>query len=342
MPRQWAAEIAEKQAVKEVYLVLQKAMPMSRTGRPYLSLLLGDRTGHVDARLWDGAEAASNGFGEMDFIRVEGTAVRFQDRVQLHITSMGRVDEDTVEAADFLPQTGQPPDQLWREALVLLEDVRNPHLCLLLRSILDEPSFAQTFQRMPAGKSIHHARLGGLLEHTLCMCRLLRHIADLYASLYPGLLDRDLLLTAGFLHDVGKVLELTADRRFDYTDAGRLVGHVVLGYEFVSRHLDRLPDFPRDLGLHLKHLLLSHHGELEHGAPKRPKTAEAWILHFVDILDCRVAQTAELVGTLAAGGWTPYLKQYDRYFWRGHARLPSPTDGPDGDASTDATDALDP
>jgi len=340
MPRRWAAEIAEKDAVKETFLVLQKTMPVSRTGRPYLSLLLGDRTGHVDARLWENAESASGAFLEMDFVRVEGTAVRFQDRIQLHVASLVRVDEATVEAADFLPQTGQPPDQLWRKAMTLLEAVTNPHLCRLLRAIIDEPSFAQAFQRMPAGKSIHHARLGGLLEHTLCMCRLLRSVADLYEGLYPGLVDRDLLLTAGFLHDVGKVLELTADRRFDYTDAGRLVGHVVLGYEYVARHLDRLADFPADLALHLKHLLLSHHGELEHGAPKRPKTAEAWILHFVDVLDCRVAQTAELVGPLAAGGWTPYLKQYDRYFWRGHARPPAPgqAEGPVGTDGSDASD----
>jgi 3'-5' exoribonuclease len=329
MGRQWAAEIAERVQVKEIYLVVQKTMPISRTGRPYLSLLLGDRTGHLDARLWDNAETAAAAFQESDFVRVEGTAVRYQDRIQLHISAVEKVGDAEIEAADYLPASGTPPDVLWGQALALLHTVENPHLRQLLDAVLADPHFVMTFQRMPAGKSIHHARLGGLLEHTLTLCRLLDRAAEVYAGPYPGLVDRDLLLVAGFLHDVGKVLELSADRKFDYTDAGRLVGHVVLGYEFVSRHLHALADFPADLGLHLKHLLLSHHGELEHGAPKRPKTVEAWLLHLVDLLDCRVAQTAELVAALPAGGWTPYLKQFDRYLWRGHGRPAPVSEDPD-------------
>lgn len=330
MGRQWTADLRERTTVHEVYLVTHKAMPLSKNGKPYLSLTLADRTGRVDARVWDNVPQVSQRFEDADFVRVKGTAVLYQERLQLHLQTLERVDESTVSAVDFLPRSAASPEQLWSELLTLLDTVTNPHLQGLLDQIFDDEELISAFKRVPAGKSIHHARLGGLLEHSLSVCRLVDGICASYATTYPDLLDRDLLITAAFLHDVGKTLELSADRKFEYTDAGRLVGHIVLGLECVSNHLSQRSDFPQDLALHLRHLLLSHHGELDHGSPKRPKTAEAWILHFVDLLDCRVEQTADLVSKLPPGGWTPYQKLHDRYFWRGHDQEDDPEQPPSG------------
>jgi len=335
MDRQWVAELAERDAVDETYLVVRKTMPLSRNGRPYLSLLLADRTGQLDARMWDNAAAVSERFEESSFVRVKGAAVKYQERLQLHISSLETVDEATVSQLDYLPRSSAPPEQMWARIAALLDTVENEHLRLLLDKVLADESFQQAFRRTPAGKSIHHARLGGLLEHTLSVCLLIDSICAHYLAAYPGLLDRDLLLVAGFLHDAGKTLELSATKRFDYTDEGRLIGHLVLGHELVTRQLLTLPEFPEDLALHLRHLLLSHHGELGHGSPKRPKTAEAWVLHFADILDCRIDQTADLVGSLPPGGWTPYQKLYDRYLWRGHRPPGSDDEEPGGEEPGD-------
>lgn len=331
MGRQWTAELRERESVHEVYLVTHKAMPLSKNGKPYLSLTLIDRTGSVDARVWDNVSKVNGRFEDADFVRVKGNTVLYQDRLQLHVQTLERVDESTVSPTDFLPRSALPPEAMWSDLTALLRTVQSPHLRRLLDQVLGDEPFVKAYQRVPAGKSIHHARLGGLLEHSLSVCRLVDSICATYSVAYPDLLDRDLLLTAAFLHDAGKTRELSTDRRFEYTDAGRLVGHIVLGFGLVSDHLDRIEDFPADLALHLRHLLLSHHGELDHGSPKRPKTAEAWILHCVDLLDCRVEQTAGLVAKLPPGGWTPYQKLHDRYFWSGHDRGdpdPDPTDEP--------------
>lgn len=331
MGRQWTADLRERTSVTEVYLVTHKAMPLSKNGKPYLALTLTDRTGSLDARVWDNASQVSGRFEDADFVRVKGTTVLYQERLQLHVQTLERVDESTVSHTDFLPGSATPPEVLWSELTALLESVASPHLRRLLDQVLDDEVFVEAYQRVPAGKSIHHARLGGLLEHSLSVCRLVDTICAAYSEAYPDLLDRDLLLTAAFLHDAGKTRELSTIRKFEYTDAGRLVGHIVLGLELVSAHLDRLEDFPEDLALHLRHLLLSHHGELDYGSPKRPKTAEAWILHVVDLLDCRMDQTAELVARLPPGGWTPFQKLHDRYFWRGHDREPEPKDEPEAE-----------
>ncbi len=336
MGRQWTADLRERSTVHEIYLVTHKAMPLSKNGKPYLSLTLTDRTGSVDARVWDNVPEVSKRFEDADFVRVKGNAVLYQDRLQLHLQTLERVDESTVSAVDYLPRSAAAPEKLWSELTELLHTVDNPHLRGLIDQVLADEPFARAFQRVPAGKSIHHARLGGLMEHSLSVCRLVDTICTTYQGTYPELLDRDLLLTAAFLHDAGKTRELSAERKFEYTDDGRLVGHIVLGLELVSDHLRRREGFPEDLALHLRHLLLSHHGELDHGSPKRPKSAEAWILHFADLLDCRVEQTAELVAKLPPGGWTPYQKLHDRYFWRGHdQREEEPEPEPDPDSPDD-------
>jgi len=319
MPRRWAAEVAPHETLDEVYLVKRKTTAVSPTnGRTYLSLVLMDRTGELDTRVWDRAEQVGARFDENDYVRVQGKTVLYQGRLQLHAAKIERVEDASLEPKEFLPCSSSSPETLWSCARDLLDEVKSPHLRALVDRVLADQSFREVMTRSPAGKTIHHARLGGLLEHSLATMRLVREICGVYEEIYPGLVDRDLLVTAAFLHDAGKPLEISSDTKFEYTDAGRLLGHVVLGYELVSHHIREMPDFPEDLAQHLLHLLLTHHGELDFGAPKRPKTVEAWILHFADILDCRVAHTAELVQHLAPGQWTPYQPVHDRYFWRGH------------------------
>lgn len=331
MTRRWAAEVAPHETLDEVYLVKRKTSAVSPSnGRAYLTLILMDRTGQLDTRVWDRAEQVEARFAENDYVRVQGKTVLYQGRLQVHAAQVERVDETALDLTQFLPCSTSSPEELWRCTHEVLDSVRDPHLLRLLDRVLDDSTFRDAMTRAPAGKTIHHARLGGLLEHNLATMRLVFEIGTVYEEIYPGLVDRDLLVTAAFLHDTGKPQEISSDARFEYTDAGRLLGHVVLGYELVSRHLEALPDFPEDLALHLLHLLLTHHGELGYGAPKRPKTVEAWILHFADLLDSRVAHTAELVTHLAPGQWTPYQPLHDRYFWRGHHHHLPPDQSPTG------------
>jgi 3'-5' exoribonuclease len=308
-------DLVDRARVRGVFLCTQKSLPVGRNGKPYLSLTLADRSASVDARVWDQADAVAQRFAEMDLVQVEGTAVLYQGRLQLHLTTVERAVDPALDVADFMPAASAPVDDMWEGLRQLVASVASLPLRGLLEEVLDDPGLAPAFRRCPAAKSIHHASVGGLLEHTLSVARLVDAICGHYAAAAPGLIDRDLALAGAILHDLGKVRELSSAQGFGYTDEGRLLGHIVLGDELVAARIQRHPDFPAELALRLRHVLVAHHGALEHGSPRRPKTMEAIVVHLADQLDCQAGFLRDLFAREGVQRWSSYQKIYDRYFF---------------------------
>lgn len=314
--RVWVADLRENQAVDEVFMVSGKSLRWTRSGNPFLALELCDRTGRIQARLWENAEALQS-VGEIDhFVRICGQVAMFNDALQINVTDFEAVADESVDLADYLPASRREPEEMEKELHDLCRSVGSPPLRALAESFFLDREFWALFRRAPAAKEVHHAVLGGLLEHTLAVANLCRGIALHYPEL-----DADLLLVAALLHDMGKTRELNWSRRFDYTDEGGLIGHLVIGAELVAERARKIEGFPPETLLRLRHMLLSHHGQPEWGSPKLPMIPEAFALHYADDLDCKL-NTVE--GSLAAGRhadpvphWTPYHRTLKRYLYKG-------------------------
>jgi len=315
MSKIFVADLVEGEAVTSFFLAKEVQLRRRRTGEPYLSLVLGDRTGEVAAVMWDGVEEASKDLAEGDVVKVQGHLGTYQREAQLTITRLRKANPEEIALEDYLPRSSQDPAGLVARLREVVDSLREPHLKRLLRDLLADEPFLNAFATAPAAKNIHHAVLGGLLEHTVSVVGLCRLLADYYAAL-----DRDLLLAAAILHDVGKARELTWDRVFDYTDAGRLLGHITLGTLLVEERIRAIPEFPEDLAQRLLHCILSHHGELEWGSPRRPKTLEALVLHYAEDLDGKVdlfLNFSQSHPDPQHPGWTQFNKALDRYLYFG-------------------------
>ncbi len=312
--RQWIQDLSEKDNVDEVYLVWQKNLLVAKNGRSYLNLVVGDKSGKVEGRVWSEADKFDELFQPRDLVRIKAQTIKYQDRLQLNIKSIEKIHEKEEDLSLFIPATKRSLDEMKAELDSLVNSIQNPHLRAISADFLTRGVASKKFAKAPAAKSIHHAWIGGLLEHTLSVCRLADSIRTHFDQVCPGLLDRDMVLAGSLLHDVGKTWEL-GETTFEYTDEGRLLGHLVLMYEAVADYIRNKPDFPPHLSLHLKHIILSHHGELEHGSPKRPQTAEAWAVHYADIIDARMSWLHEQFSDVKPGSWTRFQRQYDRYFW---------------------------
>jgi 3'-5' exoribonuclease len=313
--------MADGDAVEEVYLTTDKQLRANRNGNLYLQLELRDRTGAISARLWNAGEQLFRSFEAGDFLLVKGKVQLFQGALQMILSGLERVPPEKVELADFLPHTEQDVSKLYERLRGFLMKLGNPHLRALAECFLMDGDFARDFCRAPAGVRVHHAYLGGLLEHVVT----LMDLADRVAPLYPEL-DRDLLLTGVFLHDLGKVRELSYDRAFAYADEGQLVSHVVIGVEMLNEKVRRVPDltgepFPAELLLRLKHLIVSHHGTLEHGSPRVPMTPEAIALHHLDNLDAKVHIFLREIREDGnkSSSWTPFNQALQRRLFKGGA-----------------------
>ncbi|MBI5444090.1 MAG: HD domain-containing protein [Deltaproteobacteria bacterium] len=313
--RQYAGSLREHQEVSDLFQVLQKSLAMGRTNKPYLRVTLGDRTGQMEARVWDGAVELEARFSKGDIVRAHGRVTSYQGVLQLNVERLEPLpeqDQGQICWAEFLPAAARPAEEMWTELRQFLTDVKNPFLSDLLASFAADAEFRQSFLACPAAKGMHHVYVGGLLEHTLGVVRL----AHCVGALYP--VNRDLLVTGAFLHDIGKTAELTYRTGFDYTDEGRFLGHIVIGTRMVRERAEAIPGFPAALLLHLEHLILSHHGEYEWGSPKRPKTLEALVLHALDDLDAKLCGAREWMAKAegADGDWTGYWKALGRYLYR--------------------------
>ncbi len=276
-------ELEPNRVVTTSFLVRAKEVRQKKSGELYLSLLLGDRTGEVDAKMWDNVGEVVDAFERDDFVKVKGMVQVYQNRPQVTIHKMRRMDESEVDFADYFPCSQRDPEEMWAELRGLVEGMENPHLKALLHALLDDPEIAARFRRAPAAKQIHHAYLGGLIEHVLSLCRLARMLAEHYRGV-----DLDLLLTGTVLHDIGKIWELNYERGFSYSDEGQLLGHITIALRMVGEKLQGLPDFPPRLRFLVEHMILSHHGHLEFGSPKLPLFPEALLLHYIDDLDSKM------------------------------------------------------
>lgn len=302
-----AAELRPGMQVDEVYLVLSKEVRTTKSGKPFLKLHVGDRSGGVDCMVWEAAERLSAGFRQGDVVRVRARASEYAGKVQLEATDIQPTAVEAVDFRAFLPTTYRDVEELKGFLQYHVESVYDRDLRALLDSFFGDTDFLDRFARAPAAKSFHHAYLGGLLEHTVTVADLADHVCQQY-----GRINRDLLITAALLHDVGKVDELTYDRAIDYSDAGRFLGHVILGVNLVTDRAARLPDLSQDKLQLLLHAIVSHHGELEWGSPKRPKTLEALIIHHLDNLDAKVKGFLEIVEGSRDADWTDLRNLFRR------------------------------
>jgi 3'-5' exoribonuclease len=272
------------------FLVLGKQQRMTKQNKPYLNLVLGDKTGQLEARVWElNDPRIAKEFERGDTVKVRGSISKFDDRCQIKVDQLRTVSPDEVDKGDLLPSTTQDIALLWGQLEATIASVANPHLQRLLRTLLENEELAQDYRQAPAARQLHHAWLGGLLEHVVSLLGL----AERVAAHYPQLLDRDLLVTGVILHDIGKVRELMWETGFEYTVEGVLLGHIQMGIDLVEKTIAGLPDFPERLRTLVLHMILSHHGKLEFGSPKLPMIPEAIALNFVDDLDAKMQAIAQ-------------------------------------------------
>jgi len=283
MKSPYVNELEPNKVVTANFLVHSKEIRTKRTGEIYLSLLLADRTGEIDAKMWDNVAEVLEAFDRDDFVKVKGLIQIFHNRPQLTVHKLRRMDDSEVDYADYFPCSRREPEKMWDELRGRVSALGNPHLKALLNAMLDDPDIAQRYRRAPAAKQIHHAFLGGLLEHVLSLCAL----ASMVAPHYP-LVDGDLLMAGVVLHDIGKIYELNYERGFSYSTDGQLIGHIQIALRMIADKLRGLPDFPPHLRSLVEHMVLSHHGHLEFGSPKVPMFPEALLLHYIDDMDSKM------------------------------------------------------
>jgi 3'-5' exoribonuclease len=309
MKSPYVSDLKPNQVFTTTLLVHIKDVRQKKSGEPYLSLLLGDRTGEVDAKMWDNVADVIDTFERDDFVKVKGLLQVFQNRPQLTIHKMVRVVDAEVDFADYFPASTRDPAEMFAELRGIVAGVQNPNLRALLEAFLDDEPLARMYRIAPAAKHVHHAYLGGLIEHVLSVCNLCRVAAAHYKYV-----DLDLLLTGAILHDVGKVAELTYDRSFGYSTEGQLLGHIIIGLRLLHDKLQRFPDFPSKLRVLVEHMIVSHHGELEFGSPKVPQFPEALLLHHLDNLDSKMECMRSLVAKdrHVEGCWTGYNSSLER------------------------------
>lgn len=319
MPRRFVQQLRDGDNLDEIYLVSDKQLRANRNGNLYLQVELRDRTGAISARLWNAGEHVFRSFDDGDFVSAKGKVQLFQGALQVILSHVERVETEKIDLGDFLPRTEQDVSKLLDKLRVCLLRLGNPHLRGLAECFLMDDDFVRRFCQAPAGIRLHHAYVGGLLEHVVALLDLAERVVPLYPEL-----DRDLLLMGVFLHDAGKVRELSYHRVFGYTDEGQLVGHLVIGVEMLNEKTQKVPDltgepFPAELLLRLKHMIVSHHGSYEYGSPKLPMTPEAIALHLLDNFDAKVHSFTRDIreDRNQASAWTPFNASLQRRLFKG-------------------------
>ena len=275
--------IQENKIITSSFVVASKQVKPKKNGEPYLALTLADRTGQIEAKMWDNVSEFIDAFEQDDFLKIKGLVNKYKNRFQLTIHKLRRMGEAEIDFTDYLPKTTKDIGELWRTLADFVGTFQDPHLKSLVELFMADPEIAERYRNAPAAKTLHHAYIGGLLDHVVSLFR----SCDLMCRNYPQI-NRDLLLTGAFLHDIGKIQELTYNRSFSYTTRGQLLGHMIIELEMLQAKLAKLPDFPAELKTLLEHLIISHHGQYDFGSPKLPMFPEALMLHYLDDLDSKM------------------------------------------------------
>lgn len=313
MDKIFVSDLTQNQELVTSFLVSRKEIKTKKNGGDYLLLKLGDKTGTISAFLWENVEEFKDAFSEGDYIKVKAQVREFGGNLQLTLFRIRRLEDSEVNAADYLPVSPHDPEEQFTALMEFVEQMKNSDLRGLLERLFSNPALVERFKRAPAAKKLHHAWLGGLLDHTLSLVRL----CILMAQHYPQL-NADLLVAGAVLHDIGKVEEYLYSRSIDSSDEGRLLGHIIMETTFVNQMINQMESFPQELRIQLLHLLISHHGKMEFGSPKEPMTPEALALHYLDDFDSKLQMmlTAMQEDQTGNSAWTPYLPAMERYVYR--------------------------
>ena len=292
----YLADLREGDSISDVYLCKYKVQAETRNGKPYYNVILQDKTGTMDAKVWEINSDGIADFDVMDYIYVYGDVSRYQGALQASLKRIKVARDNEYIASDYLPVSPLGIDNMYTDLKAVIETVKNPHLNRLLKSIfIEDEKLAEEFKNRSAAKTIHHSFVGGLMQHTLAVTRLCKF----YVKAYPAL-NHDLLISAALLHDIGKVRELSGFPQNDYTDDGQLLGHIVMGSELIAEKAREIPDFPPKILRELQHCILAHHGEYEYGSPKKPALMEALALNMADNTDAKMESFSEIISGLSA------------------------------------------
>lgn len=298
--------LREGEGINEIYLVRTKKSDITKTGKPYEKLVLTDKTGSIDAMIWDPNSSGIDDFDALDYICVNAVVNSFQGANQLNVKRVRKCSEGEYDPADYLPVSDKNIDDMWNELRKYVDGITNPYLKKLLGEFFDDEEFSAKFKKSSAAKAVHHGFMGGLLEHTLSVTNMCAY----FTKAYP-MLHKDLLLTVAMLHDIGKTRELSDFPQNDYTDEGQLLGHIVIGAHMVMEKMDAIGQFPEKLYSEVVHCILAHHGEYEFGSPKKPALMEAIALHFADNIDAKMETMKEIFSSTTDDGWLGFNRLVD-------------------------------
>ncbi len=301
-------ELTEDERVIDVYLCKQKQSLKSRNGKTYYSLRLQDKTGIIDAKVWDLTKDIQN-FNENDYIKIDASVVTFNNEYQLKVVKVRKSEEGEYDPKDYIPSTSKDITVMYKEIESIVNDINDEYIKKLLKNILARPDIKDNFKSHSAAKTMHHNYMGGLLEHTLSVTQLCLKVAEHYGKM----INKDLLVCYAILHDIGKVKELSSFPENDYTDEGQLLGHLIIGTELVGEEARKIEGFPKNTENLIKHGILSHHGKLEYGSPKLPATMEAFVFHMIDEMDAKTKMIEDLLTVdNGQGVWVGYNRMLER------------------------------
>lgn len=299
--------LCEGETIRNIYLCKGKRSAETRNGKPYDNLILQDKTGTLDGKVWDPNSSGIADYDEMDFIEVYGEIISYNNALQMNIKQIRKAYEEEYNTADYMPTTEKNPETMYKELLSYGKQIKNPYLRQVIEYYFEkDENFIKQFKAHSAAKSVHHGFSGGLLEHTLSVVKFCEYMAGAYP-----ILNRDLLYTAAMCHDIGKIKELSPFPTNDYTDDGQLLGHIVIGVEMIGDAIRTIPDFPEKLASELKHCVIAHHGELEYGSPKKPALAEALALNFADCADAKMQTLTEIFKDKSGKEWLGYNRLFE-------------------------------
>ncbi len=313
--------MSDQSQIDSVYLVSEKYVGVGKNGKPFLAMKVSDKTGVIEARLWEKVEDVSKTFETGDLVKIKGAVQIFQGRKQLVVHKMERNTDSSLVFENFIPKGSSNTDENYAQLIAMVRGITNLHLRQLILDTLEDPEIRSRFLKSPAAKTIHHAWIGGLLEHILSICRVMESLAICYPFL-----NKDLLLFGAIFHDIGKIYELEVGQGIQYSHKGRLLGHMLLGCELVDKKASRILGFPEDLKDVCKHIILSHHNTYEHGSPKRPKFVEAYVIAMIDDMDSKISSMKKFIDMereqlvlndgrpTSIQRWSRYNELYDRYF----------------------------